>query len=57
MVTQDVDFLKLHSEGVDHAGIAFWRQQTLSIGEVLRRLVLMHAAISPDDMKNRVEYL
>jgi len=57
MVTQDVDFLKLHSEGVPHAGIVFWRQQTRSIGEVLRRLVLMHAALSPDEMKNRVEYL
>ena len=57
VITQDVDFLKLHSEGVIHAGIAFWRQQTRSIGEVLRRLVLMHAAMSPDEMRNRVEYL
>ena len=47
VVTQDVDFLKLHSEGVPQASIAFWRQQTRSIGEVLRRLVQMHAAMSP----------
>ena len=57
VITQDVDFLRLHAGGVPHAGIAFWRQQTRSIGEVLRRLVLMHAAMSPDEMKNRVEYL
>lgn len=57
VITQDVDFLRLHSEGVPHAGIVFWRQQTRTIGEVLRRLVLLHAAMAPDEMKNRVEYL
>jgi predicted nuclease of predicted toxin-antitoxin system len=56
-VTQDVDFLRLHAEGTPHAGIAFWQQQTRSVGEVLRRLLLIHAAVSPDEMKNRVEYL
>jgi predicted nuclease of predicted toxin-antitoxin system len=57
LITQDVDFLRLHAQRTPHAGIAFWRQQTRSIGEVLRRLLLIHAALSPDDMKNRVEYL
>jgi predicted nuclease of predicted toxin-antitoxin system len=57
VITQDVDSLRLHSVGVRHPGIAFWRQQTRSIGQVLRRLVVMHAAMWPDDMKNRVEYL
>lgn len=57
VVTQDVDFLRLHSAGTPHSGIAFWRQQTRMVGEVLRRLVLIHAILSPDDMKNTVEYL
>jgi predicted nuclease of predicted toxin-antitoxin system len=57
LITQDVDFLRLHTEGVPHAGIGFWRQQTHSLGAVLRRLLLMHATISSEDMKNRVEYL
>jgi len=57
VITQDVDFLRLHAEGVPHAGIVFWRQQTRTIGEVLRRLVLLHAAMSSDEMKNQVEYL
>lgn len=57
VITQDVDFLRLHAAGTPHAGIAFWRQQTHSIGEVMRRLLLIHASMSPDDMKNRVEYL
>jgi predicted nuclease of predicted toxin-antitoxin system len=50
VITQDVDFLRLHSEGTSHAGIAFWRQQTRSIGEALRRLLLIHATMSPDEM-------
>ena len=57
VVTQDVDFLRLHSDGIPHTGIAFWRQQTRSVGQVLRRLLLMHESMSPDDMKDRVEYL
>jgi Domain of unknown function (DUF5615) len=57
VITQDVDFLRLHAEGVPHAGVAYWRPRVRSIGDVLRRLVLIHAALSPDDMKNRVEYL
>lgn len=57
VVTQDVDFLVLHSEGVDQARIAYWRSRTRSIGDALRRLVLIHAALSPEEMKNRVEYL
>jgi hypothetical protein len=57
VITQDVDFLRLHTEGTPHAGIAFWRQQTRSVGEALRRLLLIHAAMSPGDMKGRVEYL
>ena len=57
VVTQDIDFLRLHTEGVPHSGIAFWRQQTRTIGEVVRRLLLMHAVMSPAEMKNRVEYL
>ncbi len=57
VVTQDVDFLGLHSEGVRHAGIAFWRPRTRSIGDALRRLVLIHAALLPEEMKDSVEYL
>jgi predicted nuclease of predicted toxin-antitoxin system len=57
VVTQDADFLRLHADGIPHSGIVFWRQQTRSLGDALRRLVLIHAILSPDDMKNTVEYL
>jgi len=57
VVTQDIDFLRLHAAGEPPTGIAYGHSQSRSIGETLRRLVLIHAALSPEEMKNRVEYL
>ena len=36
LVTQDDDFLRLHAQGLPHAGICYCRQQSMSIGEMLR---------------------
>lgn len=38
---------------VSHSGV----NSHESVGEVLRRLLLIHAAMSPENMQNRVEYL
>jgi hypothetical protein len=57
LVTQDVDFLRLHAEGVAHAGIAYCHQQSRTIGEMLRRLVVIHSVLSPEEMTNSVEFL
>ena len=57
LVSQDADFLRLHQSGVVHAGIAYCRQGSLSIGEMLRRLVLIHDFMTAEEMRTRVEYL
>jgi len=57
LVTQDADLLRLHQTGVVHAGIAYCRQGSLSIGEMLRRLVLVHDLVTAEEMETRVEYL
>lgn len=57
VVTQDADFLKLHAHGVTHAGIAYCQQQSMSVGEMLRRVVLIHDLLSPEEMASRVEFL
>ncbi|HUI55549.1 MAG TPA: DUF5615 family PIN-like protein [Bryobacteraceae bacterium] len=57
MVTQDDDFLRLHAEGVAHAGIVYCQQQSLAVWEILRRLVLVHDLLSPGEMAGRVEFL
>lgn len=54
--TRDADFLRLHANGMPHAGIVFAPQQT-SIGEVVRGLVLVHQLIEAEDMVGRIEFL
>jgi hypothetical protein len=43
--------------GDDHAGMVLIRQQTLGIGETLRRLIRLASARSLEEMRNRVEFL
>jgi hypothetical protein len=57
VVTHDTDFLALHATGIHHAGIAFSQKDTLGIGEVIRRLVLIWEIYEPDEIANRVEFL
>ncbi len=55
------DFYQLHTSflasGVAHAGIILAPQQRFSIGEQLRRLLRLAATYSPEEMRNRVEFL
>jgi len=57
MVTQDPDFLRLHSAGNAHPGIAFYHAGTRSVGQVIRGLRLIWELLEPAEMANRVEYL
>jgi predicted nuclease of predicted toxin-antitoxin system len=57
LVTQDVDFLRLHAQGAPHAGIAYCHQGSAPMGAVLRRLLLIHDLLSPAEMAGRVEFL
>lgn len=54
--TQDEDFLALNQEGVKHAGIVYVHQQT-PIGAVLRGLLLVHEALTQEEMRGKVEFL
>ena len=57
LVTQDDDLLRLVHEGADHAGIVYYKTQTRSIKQILRGLLLIFEVLSPDDMRNHVEFL
>ena len=56
-VTRDRHFLVLHSEGVAHAGIAFWHSKRRNVGQLVLDLVLLWRAASGEEMHGRVEYL
>jgi len=55
------DFNRLHREfltsGKSHSGIVVSRQQSYSVGEMMRRLLRIVAARSPEEMKDRIEFL
>jgi predicted nuclease of predicted toxin-antitoxin system len=55
--TQDKDFLKLAGQGSEHHGILYCRQQTRSVGEIIRGLILVWEVYEADELKNKVEYL
>lgn len=54
--TQDEDFLRLHARDESHGGIVYVRQRT-PVGYIVRGLILIHEALSAEEMKNRVEFL
>lgn len=56
-VTHDTDFLRLHSEGMYHCGIAYCHQGTRSIGQMIVSLTLIGELLDPWEMESRVEYL
>jgi uncharacterized protein with PIN domain len=55
--TNDADFLRFASIGIEHSGIAYCSRGVRSIGFVVRHLCLMHDCLKPDEMHGKVEYL
>jgi uncharacterized protein with PIN domain len=52
LFTQDVDFLRLAGAGLRHSGIVYASQQA-SIGEVVRRLMLLYQVLDADETPTR----
>jgi predicted nuclease of predicted toxin-antitoxin system len=57
LFTQDDDFLRIASGNNNHPGIAYCKQGTRSIGQIVESLVLIYEVYSPEEMVGRVEYL
>jgi predicted nuclease of predicted toxin-antitoxin system len=55
--SQDADFLRMHAAGVAHAGIVYCHQQSRSVGEIIRGLVVIWEVLDPEDMRGRIEFL
>jgi predicted nuclease of predicted toxin-antitoxin system len=56
VVSHDPDFLRLHTQGVDHAGIAFVSCER-PIGQIIQGLMLIYALLDADEMRRHVEFL
>jgi uncharacterized protein DUF5615 len=61
MFSQDADVLREAAlrtrQGLSFGGLAFARQQAITIGQAIRDLELLATASDPQDLKGRVEYL
>lgn len=57
IVTHDDDFLRWHSRGIPHAGIAYCHLHKHSLGEIVEMLALMHDLLEPEDMVGQVQFL
>ena len=56
-MTQDADFLRIASRTTDHWGIAYCHRTSRSVGDLIRGLILIYEALTPQEMKGRVEFL
>lgn len=57
IITHDDDFVILHHQGINHAGITYCDQSRRSIGEILSTLIIIWEALEPENMKNKLEFL
>ena len=56
IVSQDVDFLRLHASGSRHAGIIFGPQGTTT-GDMIRGIMLVVEVLGSDEMLDHVEFV
>lgn len=57
LVTHDDDFLRLSNDNTNHAGIAYCHQESRSVGEIIKTLILIYEVYTVEDMRGRIEYL
>ena len=57
LVTHDADFLRYHAQGMEHAGIAYCRKDSRTLGEIIETLHLMYEVMLAHEMENFVEFL
>lgn len=58
LFTMDDDFLILHNNGHEHAGIIYIPQnRRISVGEAVKGLWLVYGVLTPEEMKGHIEFL
>lgn len=57
LVTHDRDFLAMLKPGAEYAGIAYCHPELRSIGQIISGLMLIYDCLTPDAMRNHVEFL
>ena len=55
--TNDADFLRLASSGVDHAGIVYCHPTASVVGDIVHYLALMNDCFEAEDVFNKIEFV
>lgn len=56
MVTRDRDFVTLHHQGIQHAGIARWGRKHASHSYLITKLIALWRTQTAEEMRGRIEY-
>src|SRR3990172_878015 len=54
--TQDSDFLRFHSKGINHHGIVYAHQRT-PVSQIIQGLTLIYQILTEEEMNNQIEFL
>ncbi len=57
LVTHDNDFLRLHQQGMPHAGIAYCKPRHRSVGEIVRSLTFLWRTYKAEELHHQVVFL
>jgi predicted nuclease of predicted toxin-antitoxin system len=57
IVTSDDDFLSRAAVDTNHNGIVFFSKDSRSVGEVIDWLILIHGAMTPEELCGQVEFV
>jgi predicted nuclease of predicted toxin-antitoxin system len=57
LFTHDADFLRMADQDTDHAGIVYCHRTAHSLGETIRRLILIYEVLSANEIVGRVQFL
>jgi len=57
LITHDADFLRHHAQGVNHAGIAYCKKGSRTVGQIIETLRLIYEIMTVEEMENSVEFL
>jgi predicted nuclease of predicted toxin-antitoxin system len=57
IVTHDADFLRLANRSSEHPGIAYCHKTARSTGDIIRSVILIYEALTPEEMVGQVEFL
>jgi uncharacterized protein with PIN domain len=57
IVTDDYDFLRFASASREHAGVAFCQKRQRTLGQIINHLILIHGALTAEDMYGHIEYV